>query len=293
MIPLADENPLRHKAWATMALIAICVLAYLAVQPAGRNTFRVTDPRVQWEDLQFSIEWATVPCEIIEGRSLTQAEFDATFTSEFGDGSACGTAGDSTPINPNKVVWLGLLVSMFLHGGVAHLFGNMLYLWVFGNNIEDSRGPVAFLALYLIGGVIADFTHIAVDPNSTVPIVGASGAIAAVMGAYLALYPKVRIKVITPWMGLRKISAGWVLGLWVVQQFAIMGNDSGVSWGAHLGGFAVGAVVGLWWRRSDRRRLAKLANRPAPAPAGPWGLQPTLQTSEASVAATPSYWPTQ
>jgi membrane associated rhomboid family serine protease len=288
MIPLADENPLRHKAWATTALIALCVFAYLAVQPAGRNTFRVTDPRVQWEDLQFSIEWATVPCEIIEGRSLTQAEFDATFTSENGSGSACRTSGNNTPINPNKVVWLGLMISMFLHGGVAHLFGNMLYLWVFGNNIEDSRGRWAFLALYLVGGIIADFTHIAVDPNSTVPIVGASGAIAAVMGAYLALYPKVRIKVITPWMGLRKISAGWVLGLWVVQQFAIMGSDSGVSWGAHLGGFAVGVLVGQWWRRSDRRRLAKLVI-PA-APGGP-GIPGALSVTSGALSVTPSYWP--
>jgi membrane associated rhomboid family serine protease len=232
------------------------------VQPTGRNTFRVTDPRVQYEDLQFSLDWATVPCEITQGRSLSQAEFDATFAPEVGanfNASACEidevlNEPTTSLINPNKPIFLTLLISVFLHGSIAHLAGNMLFLWVFGNNIEDTRGRVRYLLLYLIGGLLSDGAHIVVDPNSTVPIVGASGAIAAVMGAYLVLYPAARIKTITPWFGLRKVSAAWVLGLWVVSQFVIMQSETNVSWGAHLGGFAVGTLWGLWWRSRDRLR---------------------------------------
>jgi membrane associated rhomboid family serine protease len=274
MIPIADENPLRHKPWLTIGIIALCTLIYLIVQPAGKNTFQVRDPRVAYNDLQFSLDWATVPCEITHGRSLTQSEFDATFNTEYPDGSACGLDEKNgivtQQINPDKPVYLGLIFSMFLHGGLAHLFGNMLFLWVFGNNIEDSRGALRYLALYLIGGVLSDFAHIVVDPNSTVPVVGASGAIAAVMGAYLALYPKTRIKVITPWMGLRKISASWVLGLWVASQFLIMQGHSGVAWGAHLGGFAVGFLWGMLWRAHDKRTHAKQTS-PSTSTAAPPG----------------------
>jgi membrane associated rhomboid family serine protease len=266
MIPIADENPLRHRPWLTLSLIFVCTLIYFAIQPVGRNTFNLTDPRIATEDLEFSLDWATVPCEITQGRSLTQAEFDATFGDNFDsfNGSACNVTGDQQLLNPNKPVFFGLLFSMFLHGSLAHLFGNMLFLWVFGNNIEDSRGRFRFMLLYLVGGILSDLAHILVDPNSTVPVVGASGAIAAVMGAYLALYPTMRIKVVTPWMGLRKVSASWVLGLWFASQFLIMSENSGVAWGAHVGGFVVGFLWGLLWRAGDRRRIAATATPSQP-----------------------------
>lgn len=257
MIPISDENPLRHKPWLTLSIVAICTLIYLVIQPVGRNTFNLTDPRVATEDLQFSLDWATVPCEITHGRSLTKAEADATFGGNGFNGSACEIQGNQQLLNPDKPIYLGLLFSMFLHGSLAHLFGNMLFLWVFGNNIEDSRGRIRFALLYLFGGLLSDLAHIVVDPNSTVPVVGASGAIAAVMGAYLALYPRMRIKVVTPWMGLRKVSASWVLGLWIASQFLIMSENSGVAWGAHVGGFVVGVLWGLAWRAADRRARAK------------------------------------
>jgi membrane associated rhomboid family serine protease len=263
MIPIADENPLRHKPWLVMVIIAICTLTYLGLQPGGRNTFSLRDPRIAWNDLQFSLDWATVPCEILRGRSLTQAEFDATFpTTDFAESipAACDVPGDTTLINPNKPVYFSLFFSIFLHGSLGHLVGNMLFLWVFGNNIEDSRGRLRFFALYVIGGLLSDFAHILVDPYSTIPVVGASGAIAAVMGAYLSLYPKTRIKVITPWLGLRKVSASWVLGLWFVSQFLIAGSaDSAVAWGAHVGGFVVGVLWGLWWRRTDAATSKSMA----------------------------------
>jgi membrane associated rhomboid family serine protease len=292
MIPIADENPLRHRPWLTIAIIIICTLIYLVIQPAGRNTFNVTDPRIATKDLEFSLDWATVPCEITEGRSLTKAEFEATFGPNITsfNGSACRAAGDQNLLNPGKPVFLGLLFSMFLHGSLAHLFGNMLFLWVFGNNIEDSRGRLRFALLYFVGGIMSDLAHILVDPDSTVPVVGASGAIAAVMGAYLALYPRMRIKVITPWMGLRKVSASWVLGLWIASQFLIMSENSGVAWGAHVGGFVVGFLWGVAWRAGDRRSRAQTA---AIAPPQDGAVSPAAFGSAAAMAADAAVNPWQ
>jgi membrane associated rhomboid family serine protease len=157
---------------------------------------------------------------------------------------------------------------MFLHGSIAHLFGNMLFLWVFGNNIEERRGWWRYLLLYLVGGIAATAAHVAVDPQSTVPVVGASGAIAAVMGAYLVCWPTARIKTII-WVGpllLRKVEAIWLLLLFLGTQFLLVGGDSAVAWAAHVGGFAFGAAVGLWWRHRDARVDATLPD-PAPVPA--------------------------
>ncbi len=242
-----------------MAVIAVCIVVFFFVQPTGRSTFDVVDPRVEQSELEFSLDWAAVPCEVVKGRPLSVDEVDATFSGE--NGSACGIGDPSTSDHANKNVWLALLVSVFLHGSIAHLGGNMLFLWIFGNNLEDHKGRLWFIVLYLVGGLLADFTHIAVDPNSTVPVVGASGAIAAVMGAYLVLWPNVNIKCVMPWGGLRKVTAKWVLGLFVFSQFLIMLAPSNVSWGAHLGGFVFGALVGLAWRSSDNKKRTAL---PAP-----------------------------
>jgi membrane associated rhomboid family serine protease len=160
------------------------------------------------------------------------------------------TRRDTTPPEfPDKSVIAALLTSMFLHGSLLHLGGNMLYLWVFGNNIEDTRGPIVYLVFYLASGVVATFAHIALDPGSTIPLVGASGAIAGVMGAYLVLFPRVRIRslIIFFFIMFRDIEARWLLGIWFVMQF-FTGQDSGVAWAAHVGGFAFGVLVGLVWR---------------------------------------------
>ena len=262
MIPISDENSTRRRGWLTMILIGLCTIVYFAVQPTGSNSFAVDDPRVQERELEFALDWAAVPCEVTKGRPLSVDEVEATFGG--GDMSSCGVGDPTDSDNPNKPVFLALLVSMFLHGSIAHLAGNMLFLWIFGNNIEDRKGRGRFAALYVIGGLLADLTHVAVDPKSTVPVVGASGAIAAVMGAYLVLWPRARIKCVMPWGGLRKVSAGWVLGTWVASQFLIMVAPSNVSWGAHLGGFAVGAIAGWLWRVAERRDRADLAP-PVPA----------------------------
>lgn len=255
VIPISDENPVRRIPWVTLLLIATCVVVYFAVQPTGT-------PKLDWdgfverttqEDLRFTVENAAVPCELVRGRPLTRAEYEATF--EDGDGSACSDQGGPAQV-PGKSVLLAALVTMFLHGSIPHLFGNMLFLWVFGNNVEERFGWWRYLLLYLVGGAVATAAHVAVDPGSTVPIVGASGAIAGVMGAYLVCWPTARVKTII-FFGpvlLRKVEAIWLLMIWFATQFLLVSGESDVAWAAHVGGFAFGALVGVGWRLHQARR---------------------------------------
>lgn len=145
-----------------------------------------------------------------------------------------------------------IFTSMFMHGGLLHLAGNMLYLWIFGDNVEDSMGAVKYLAFYLVGGVVASLTHILTNPGSQIPTVGASGAIAAVLGAYLVLYPQSRVLTFIPlgyFMRLTLVPASIVLGLWFILQLfngvlSIGAADvGGVAFWAHIGGFVAGVVL--------------------------------------------------
>jgi membrane associated rhomboid family serine protease len=269
MIPMADENPLRRIPWVTLLLIATCFVVYFAVQPTGSPELHWSGfaERIGRDDLRFVVDNAAIPCELVKGRPLTEDEFRRTFRAADGNASAC--SDESGPAHsPGKIVLLGLLTTMFLHASIPHLAGNMLFLWVFGNNIEDQRGWRRYLLLYIVGGLVASGAHVAVDPNSTVPIIGASGAIAAVMGAYFVLWPSVRVKtiiVLGPLL-LRKVQALWLLLVWFGTQFLLVASDSGIAWAAHVGGFAFGALVGLWWRYQDHRHVPSTA-MPAPATA--------------------------
>jgi membrane associated rhomboid family serine protease len=252
MMPLADENPLHQVPWVTMTLIAVCTALFFLVQPTGRSVFDdVGVQQVQTEDLEFSLRWAAIPCEINQGRPLSQGEVRATFGDTHIE-NACGPPyRQGAPVKSDKFVYLAVLVSIFLHGSVAHLVGNMLFLWVFGNNIEDRRGRLGFATFYLAAGLIATAVQYGVDPHSTVPIVGASGAIAGVMGAYLVWFPNARIKtlVILGPVLFRKIKAKWLLVVWFAVQFRF--SDHTVAYAAHIGGFVFGVLAGLLWRRSD------------------------------------------
>ena len=260
---MADESPIPRVPIVTLLLIAACVIVYFAVQPTGAPGLDWTGfvERVDQEDLRFVVDNAAIPCELTQLRPLTETEYRATFDED--NGSACGPDGKRH--SPGKAVLLGVLLTMFLHGSIPHLFGNMLFLWVFGSNVEARRGWWRYLLLYLFGGIAATAAHVAVDPQSTVPIIGASGAIAAVMGAYLVCWPRARIKTII-WVGpvlLRKVEAIWLLLVWLGTQFLLVGGDSEIAWAAHVGGFAFGVLVGLWWRRGDARAAAQLVE-PAP-----------------------------
>jgi len=157
--------------------------------------------------------------------------------------------------------------SMFMHAGWAHLLGNMLYLWIFGDNIEDRLGHINYLVFYLAGGVVAAITHYLSSPTSTVPTVGASGAIAAVLGAYLVMYPRSRVYTFIPigfFARLTLVPAVLVLGLWFVMQFFSgvvslgVADQGGTAYWAHIGGFVFGLVVGFL--------LKKNRSDPTPAP---------------------------
>jgi membrane associated rhomboid family serine protease len=256
VLPLKDENPTRRAPVLTVAILLACVGIYFAWQPSlGEGTTTITTPATEFvgvpESLAFNLERAAIPCELVQGRPLTVDEVTATY-GQFSDPEACGTGSSRSPAAfPDKSVWLALLTSMFLHGGIMHLAGNMLFLWVFGNNIEDHLGRVRFLLFYLVGGVVATGAHVALNLDSTIPVVGASGAIAAVMGAYLVWFPDAPVRTVIIFFLITVIDlrAKWLLGFWFVSQFFINPN-AGVAWAAHVGGFVFGVVVGLLVRAS-------------------------------------------
>ncbi len=157
-----------------------------------------------------------------------------------------------------------LFTSMFMHAGLAHLLGNMLYLWIFGDNVEDALGHARYLFFYLAGGVAASLTHVLLYPASTVPTVGASGAIAATLGAYLLLFPQRRVVTLIPFgffIQVARIPAAIVLGFWFLSQLwegtlALgMAELGGVAFWAHIGGFVFGAVVGPLLRRREKPQV--------------------------------------
>jgi len=180
------------------------------------------------------------------------------FVMEYGLIAAEFSSGRDLPPRIAVPIWLTLFTSMFMHGGLLHVLGNMLYLWVFGDNVEDAMGPARFLVFYLLCGAVAGLSQLALDTRSAVPLVGASGAIAGVLGAYLMLYPRSRILTVIPiffFIRLISIPAVIVLGIWFLLQVvnsaaAIGSSGGGVAWFAHIGGFAAGmALVALFRRR--------------------------------------------
>ncbi len=168
---------------------------------------------------------------------------------------------------PAAFSWTAVVTSMFVHGGLMHFAGNMLYLWIFGDNVEDRMGHGRFLAFYLLCGAGAALAQVAVSPGSAVPMVGASGAIAGVMGGYFVLYPRSRVLTLFPFpLMLIELPAVYLLGLWFVMQFlsglgslSVTAAESelagGVAFWAHIAGFASGAVLVLLLRRPERQRV--------------------------------------
>jgi membrane associated rhomboid family serine protease len=258
VIPLHDLNPTRRTPFVTVFLIAACIAVYFFVQarPGGTDTVRVEGGdtvRIE-SSVRFSLEYAAVPCEIAQGRPLTLLEVAATFNR--GDKEACQSSATGPELFAGKNVWLAVLTSIFLHGSLLHLGGNMLFLWVFGNNIEDHLGHVAYLFFYLAAGIVASIAHIAMQPDSTLPVVGASGAIAGVMGAYLVWFPRAPVTtliilVIIPIV--TTIDAAWLLAVWFVLQF-FTSADSSVAWVAHVAGFVFGVALAVLVLTSQQAR---------------------------------------
>ncbi|HMR29950.1 MAG TPA: rhomboid family intramembrane serine protease [Geminicoccaceae bacterium] len=229
MIPLRDDTPTHRPPIATMVLIGACAVAFLWQLGQGSPGMEIAIYRL-----------GMIPAVLL------------------------GTApADIAAVPPA----LTLVTSMFLHGGWMHLLGNMLYLWIFGNNVEDRLGHLPFVVFYLACGLVAAAAQILPDPGSGIPMVGASGAISGVLGAYVVLFPHARVLVMIP-VGIllfRHVRAAWVLGIWFAMQFVsamIAPSGSGVAWWAHVGGF----VTGFLAMQPLRRRLPSRRHRP-----GPWG----------------------
>ena len=252
MLPLKDNIPTDRFPVITVALIVINIVMFFGFQGAtwaDGGGFEV--------DGQNVVEYAEIPYEITNPGEHCGATGDPD---EPGTEIVCegqeGVTGEA-PEQPST--WLTLLTSMFMHGGLLHIAGNMLFLWIFGNNVEDSMGPVKFLAFYLLGGLAATAAHTLSDPSSTVPTLGASGAVAAVLGAYALLYPRARVVTllfIIIFITVIELPAWLVLFGWAVLQVLSASAESGVggvAYLAHIGGFVFGlAAIKLFAsRRKD------------------------------------------
>jgi membrane associated rhomboid family serine protease len=228
MLPVGDENePSKGPAIVTLAIIAINLAVFFLIQ---------------LNNDAFTYGYSAIPAEITQGIDIVEPQ-------------SIEIDGQQVPIpeapGPSPI-YLTLLTSMFMHGGIAHIFGNMLFLWIFGDNVEHRVGHIPYLLFYLAAGIVAAFAQIAVAPNSVIPTLGASGAIAGVLGAYLVMFPGNRVKVIfglTPVL----VPAIVAIGIWAVFQFisgfgAIATTDEttgGVAYMAHIGGFIAGVIFGL------------------------------------------------
>jgi membrane associated rhomboid family serine protease len=258
---LGKEKPMRLEILITLVMCAVA----MALMPIGDdNEGRLTTPYVtyvliainvavfvflQLPNPNFTYAFAAVPLEIIRGVDLV--------------GSVRGIPQMPGP----QPIQLTLLSAMFMHGGWMHLLGNMLYLWIFGDNIEDALGHAKFLVFYLVCGLAASAAHIFFEPGSIVPSLGASGAIAGVLGAYLRLYPTRQVRVLVSYLGIVMMPAILVIGFWAALQFmngfgsiarTEQTDGGGVAYMAHVGGFVAGLVlIALFGVRKARDRAAE------------------------------------
>ena len=248
-LPLRDDHRTRTTPWVTLALLAINIVVFLFVQPAGFQVGELGESQDgYWRATQaeeFANRWGSVACELRTGETL------------FAEPEGC--TGERTEFPPEgKSIVLALFTCMFLHGSVLHLASNMLFLWVFGSLVEDRIGRTNFLGLYLIGGMVATLGYAAANVSSPAPLIGASGAIAVAMGAYLVLFPRARILtvIVTAAFQVVYVPAAVVLLLFFVTQFFTA--DENIAWEAHAAGMAAGFFAALVLRQvpAIRRREA-------------------------------------
>jgi membrane associated rhomboid family serine protease len=234
LIPLKDDIPTRRLPIITIALIVANVLVYFAFEQGLLGLGDVGNERV--------VEYGAIPAEI------AHPDTDCVALNA-GAQIECRTGDTSSGYVP---FWITLFTSMFMHGSLLHLAGNMLFLWIFGNNIEDSMARPTFVLFYVLGGLAALALQVVTDPNSAVPTVGASGAIAGVLGAYARLYPRARVVTlifIVIIFTVVTLPALLVLGVWFLLQLLpafsqpVSGAGGGVAYFAHIGGFLFGVLA--------------------------------------------------
>jgi membrane associated rhomboid family serine protease len=227
VIPLHDDNPANITPVVTVTVIVLCALVFLL-----QMTLPVTAQRA------VVYSFGMVPAVLFDLKQLPP----------------------ELAVVPAEVT---IFTSMFMHGGWMHIIGNMLYLWIFGNNVEDAMGHGRFVLFYLLCGIAAVFAQALPNVGSEVPMIGASGAISGVLGAYLLLYPHARVLVAIPfgfYIHTVRLPAGWVLGFWIVLQLLNSlvsgGQTGGVAWGAHIGGFVAGMLLIPLFKRKGVRLFA-------------------------------------
>ena len=225
MIPLKDDNPTSNRPVVTYFIIGLCIIIFL---------IQLSSQSYKTGELFYS--YGLIPSVLMGNNEL--------------------------PIDLYAIPgWLTIFTSMFMHGGFMHLIGNMLYMWIFADNIEDNLGPKKFLVFYILSGVGAAMTQVFMDTNSQIPMVGASGAIGGILGAYLINHPNAKVLVLIPFgffSQLIKIKALYVLGFWFVLQFISSGG--GIAYAAHIGGFISGIILILFFNKKKSKIIK-----------GPWG----------------------
>jgi membrane associated rhomboid family serine protease len=234
MIPLKDDNPTTNKPVVTYFIIGLCILTFL---------IQFTSQSYKTGNIFYS--YGLIPSVLMGHNQL--------------------------PIDLYAIPgWLTIFTSMFMHGGFMHLAGNMLYMWIFADNIEDNLGASRFLIFYLLSGIGAAMTQVLMDTNSQIPMVGASGAIGGILGAYLINHPNAKVLVLIPFgffSQLIKIRALYVLGFWFILQFISSGG--GVAYAAHIGGFISGIILILFFNKKNMKKRKTTKKRKITK--GPWG----------------------
>tara|TARA_Y100000310_G_scaffold53843_1_gene49366 strand:+ start:1571 stop:2275 length:705 start_codon:yes stop_codon:yes gene_type:complete len=234
MIPLKDDNPTSGRPTVTYFIIGLCVLVFLL--QLGSQSYKTG---------QLFFSYGLIP-SVLMGH-------------------------DQLPLDLYVIpAYVTIFTSMFMHGGFMHLIGNMLYMWIFADNIEDSLGTINFIIFYFLSGIGAAMAQVLMDTHSQVPMIGASGAIGGVLGAYLINHPNARVHVLIPigfFLIRQKIRALYVLGFWFILQFInssmMSSQDGGVAYAAHIGGFVSGVILILFFNKKVKRKTKVIK--------GPWG----------------------
>lgn len=254
MFPLRDENPTDTTPFVTVLIIAVNVLVWLGVEGAGANAHLLH---------QAVCAYGTIPAELTGATGGFKGV-------QLAPGYVCQFGG---------LTWATLFTSMFLHGSWLHLIGNMWFLWIFGNNIEDSMGHLRYVVFYLLTGLLAGGAHVLSATSSVIPTIGASGAISGVMGAYILLYPRVRIYTLIFFFLFVRIFAipAWIVLLeWLLIQVlsgaTTPAAGGGVAFWAHVGGFAAGVLLIRLFEKQEHvvARKARVQLHHGPPPGGSW-----------------------
>jgi len=234
MIPLKDDNPTSARPIVTYFIIVLCVLVFFV--QLGSQSYKTG---------QLFYSYGLIP-SVLMGHDLLPMDFYVV------------------------PAYITIFSSMFMHGGFMHLIGNMLYMWIFADNIEDNLGPTKFIIFYLLSGICAAMAQVLMDTHSQIPMVGASGAIGGVLGAYMINHPNARVLVLIPFgffSQIIKIRALYVLGFWFILQFInssmMSSGGGGVAYAAHIGGFVSGIVLILFFNKKTKK-ISKVIK-------GPWG----------------------